>query len=94
MTEPQPGRGTSPGTAPEGPLQTAAEVAAARLAETAAAGQAVAPGAGGMAGVIRRHPTASLLIGLGVGWLVGRGKAAAPTGASPPVTPAPPSPGV
>ena len=92
MTEPQPGRGTSPGTAPDvrdaaggtppgGPLKTAAEVAAARLAETAAEGRAVAPGAGGVAGVIRRHPTASLLIGLGiglgVGWLVGRGKAGA-----------------
>lgn len=102
MTERPTGGESGPGTAPDvrdaggdtpagGPLKTAAEVAAARLAETAAEEPTTAPRtgedlmAGGVAGVIRRHPAASLLIGLGVGlgvgWLVGRGKADAPTGA-------------
>jgi hypothetical protein len=102
MAEPQPRHGASPSTAPdsrdaaggtqmEGPLKTAAEVAASRLAETAEEGRVTAPGAGGdvpvpgggritsdVAGVIRRHPAASMLIGLGmglgIGLLVGRSR--------------------
>ena len=100
MAEPQPRREASPGTAPDlrdaaggtqmgEPLKTAAEVAAARLAETAEAGRVTAPGAGGgapvlgggritgdVAGMVRRHPAASMLmalgIGFGIGLLVGR----------------------
>ena len=81
MTERQPGGESGPGTgsdiggasggAPaEGLLRTAAEVAAARLAAETE-GQAVAPRAGGVADMIRRHPSASVLIGLGVGLGVG-----------------------
>lgn len=90
MAEPQPRHGDSPSPAPDsrdaegtqlgGPLKTAAEVAAARLAETAGEARAVAPGAGGdvpvpgggqitgdVAGVIRRYPAASMLMALGMG---------------------------
>jgi hypothetical protein len=91
MAAPQPRHGDSPSPAPDtgaaaggtqvgGPLKTAAEVAASRLAETAGEGRAVAPGAGGgvpvpggepitgdVAGVIRRYPAASMLMALGMG---------------------------
>jgi hypothetical protein len=91
MAEPQPRREASPSPAPdsrdatgvtrrEGPLKTAAEVAASRLAETTEEGRAVAQGAGGdvpvpggaqitgdVAGVIRRYPAASMLMALGMG---------------------------
>jgi ElaB/YqjD/DUF883 family membrane-anchored ribosome-binding protein len=62
------------------PLKTAVEVVTSRLAETAEEGRAPAQGVGGdvpvrggeqitaaVAGMIRRYPAASLLIGLGVG---------------------------
>jgi hypothetical protein len=95
MAEPQPRREASPGTAPDlrdaaggtqtgEPLKTAAEVAAARLAETAEAGRATAPGAGGgvpgtggdritgdVAGMVRRYPAAAVLVALGVGLGIG-----------------------
>jgi hypothetical protein len=90
MAAPQPRHGDSPSPAPDsrdaestplgGPLKTAAEVAASRLAETAEGGRAVAQGAGGdvpvpggaqitgdVAGVIRRYPAASMLMALGMG---------------------------
>jgi hypothetical protein len=71
------------------PLKTAAEVVASRLTETVEEGRATAPGAGGdvpvqggnqitgdLAGVIRRYPAVSMLVGLGmglgIGLLVGR----------------------
>jgi hypothetical protein len=89
---------TAGGTRREEPLKTAAEVAASRLAETAGEGRAVAPGTGGgvpvqgveqitgdVAGVIRRYPAASMLIGLGMGLglglLVGRRRGQAATAA-------------
>jgi hypothetical protein len=102
MAEPQPRREASPSPAPdsrdaaggtqmEGPLKTAAEVAASRLAETAEEGRAIegagedvpVPGGeqitGDVAGVIRRYPAASMLMalgmGLGLGLLVSRRRA-------------------
>ncbi len=71
------------------PLKTAAELVASRLAETVEEGRAMAQGAGGdlpakrrdqtmgdVAGVIRRYPVPSVLLGLGMGvgmgLLVGR----------------------
>ena len=82
------------------PLKTAAEVAVARLTETVEEERTTAQGAGGgmpvqarapltgdVAGVIRRYPAASVLIGLGIGLgmglLVGRrrGKAITAAGA-------------
>jgi ElaB/YqjD/DUF883 family membrane-anchored ribosome-binding protein len=71
------------------PLKTAAEVVASRLTETVEEERVTAQGAGGdvpvqrwhqitgdVAGVIRRYPAASMLIGLGIGFgmglLVGR----------------------
>ncbi len=95
MAEPQPRREASPSTTPdsrdaaggtqrEEPLKTAAEVAAARLAETVAEGRAMAQGAGegvpvpgeeqitgDVAGVVRRYPAASMLIALGMGFGIG-----------------------
>ena len=82
----------------EEPLKTAAEVVASRLAETVEEGRAMAQGAGGdvpvtgggqimgdVAGVIRRYPAASMLIGLGMGLglglLVGRRRGQATTAA-------------
>ncbi|HEX2186132.1 MAG TPA: hypothetical protein VHN78_11580 [Chloroflexota bacterium] len=91
MAEPQPRREASPSTTPDSraaaggtqsgePLKTAAEVAAARLAETVEEGRAMAPSAGGdvpvpgeeqitgaVAGVVRRYPAASMLMALGMG---------------------------
>lgn len=59
---------------------TAAEEAASRLTETAAAGRAHAAGAslldqytGDLVALVRRYPVASVLIGLGVGVLLARG---------------------
>jgi hypothetical protein len=71
------------------PLKTAAEVVASRLTETVEEERATAQGAGGdvpvrgggqitgdVAGMIRRYPAASMLMGLGMGFglglLVGR----------------------
>jgi hypothetical protein len=106
MAEPQPRHEASPSTAPDtgdaaggtqtgGPLKTAAEVVASRLAETAEEGRVTAQGAvggvsvqggeqitGAVAGVMRRYPVASVLMGLGVGvglgLLVGRRRGVAP----------------
>ncbi len=86
------------GPQPGEPLKTAAEVAASRLTETVEEARAPAQGAGGdvpvqgwdqimgdVAGVIRRYPAASLLIGFGVGvgmgLLVGRRRVQATTAA-------------
>ena len=80
------------------PLKTAAELVASRLAETVEEGRATAQRAGGdvpvqgwdqitgdVAGVIRRYPAASMLIGLGIGFgiglLVGRRRGQATTAA-------------
>ena len=66
------------------PLKTAAEVVASRLTETVEKERATAQGAGGdvpvrgggqitgdVAGMIRRYPTASILMGLGMGFGIG-----------------------
>jgi ElaB/YqjD/DUF883 family membrane-anchored ribosome-binding protein len=91
-------RDAAGGTQRGEPLKTAAEVAASRLTETVEEERAPAQGAGGdvpvegwdqimgdVAGVIRRYPTASLLIGFGVGvgigLLVGRRRVQATTAA-------------
>jgi hypothetical protein len=93
-------RAAAGGTQRGEPLKTAAEVVASRLTETVEEGRATAPGAGGdvpvqgrnqitgdLAGVIRRYPAASMLIGLGIGLGIGllvgrsRGKAATAAGA-------------
>ena len=92
-------RDAAGGTQREEPLKTAAAVAASRLVATAAEGHAMegaggdvpAPGGaritGDVAGVIHRHPAASMLmalgVGLGLGLLVGRrrGQATTATGA-------------
>jgi hypothetical protein len=82
------------------PLKTAAEVAAARLREPVEEGHVPAQGAGtgvdvpvqggdqltgAVAGMIRRYPAASMLIGLGIGFgiglLVGRRRGQAITAA-------------
>jgi ElaB/YqjD/DUF883 family membrane-anchored ribosome-binding protein len=81
------------------PLKTAAEVVASRLTETVEEERAPAQRAGGdvpvqgwdqiagdVAGVIRRYPASSMLIGLGIGFGIGllvgrRGKAATAAGA-------------
>jgi ElaB/YqjD/DUF883 family membrane-anchored ribosome-binding protein len=81
------------------PLKTAAEVVASRLTETVEEARAPAQRAGGdvpvqgwdqiagdVAGVIRRYPASSMLIGLGIGFGIGllvgrRGKAATAAGA-------------
>jgi hypothetical protein len=66
------------------PLKTAAEVVASRLTETVEKERATAQGAGGdvpvrgggqitgdVAGMIRRYPAASMLMGLGMGFGIG-----------------------
>ena len=66
------------------PLKTAAEVVASRLTETVEKERATAQGAGGdvpgrgggqitgdVAGLIRRYPAASMLMGLGMGFGIG-----------------------
>ena len=80
------------------PLKTAAEVVASRLTETVEEERATAQGAGGgvpvrgggqitgdVAGMIRRYPAASMLMGLGmgcgIGLLVGRRRGQAITAA-------------
>jgi ElaB/YqjD/DUF883 family membrane-anchored ribosome-binding protein len=80
------------------PLKTAAEVVASRLTETVEEERATAQSAGGdvpvqgwdqiagdVAGVIRRYPASSVLIGLGIGFGIGllvgrRGKATTAAG--------------
>jgi hypothetical protein len=63
-------------------LIAAADEAASRLTEAGEAGRADAAGtpsldlgAGGLVALVRRHPVASVLIGLGVGVLLARGLA-------------------
>jgi hypothetical protein len=80
------------------PLKTAAEVVASRLMETVEEERAPTQSAGGdvpvqgwdqimgdVAGVIRRYPASSMLIGLGIGFgiglLVGRSRGQATTAA-------------
>jgi hypothetical protein len=98
-TSPSPTPDTG-GTQVGEPLKTAAEVVASRLTETVEEERATAQGAGGdvpgrgggqitgdVAGMIRRYPAASMLMGLGIGFglglLVGRrrGQATTATGA-------------
>jgi hypothetical protein len=86
------------GTQTGEPLKTAAEVVASRLTETVEEARATAPSAGGdvpvhgwdqimgdVAGVMRRYPASSLLIGFGIGFgiglLVGRRRGQATTAA-------------
>ena len=92
-------RDAAGGTQTGEPLKTAAEVAAARLTETVEEERATAQGAdgdvpvqrgeqitGAVAGMIRRYPASSILIGLGIGFGIGllvgrRGKAITAAGA-------------
>jgi ElaB/YqjD/DUF883 family membrane-anchored ribosome-binding protein len=92
-------RDAAGGTQRGEPLKTAAEVVASRLTETVEEERAPAQRAGGdvpvqgwdqiagdVAGVIRRYPAASMLIGLGIGFGIGllvgrRGQAATAAGA-------------
>ncbi len=91
-------RDAAGGTQRGEPLKTAAEVAASRLTETVEEERATEQGAGGdvpvqgweqitadVAGMIRRYPAASMLIGLGMGFgmglLVGRRRGQAITAA-------------
>jgi hypothetical protein len=91
-------RDAAGGTQTGEPLKTAAEVVASRLAETVEEGRATAQSAGrdvpvqgrdqitgDVAGVIRRYPVVSVLMGLGVGvgigLLVGRRRGQATTAA-------------